>query len=384
MGKPHYNTHINDGSPSSHNSKEKFIVEPAEVVDVIMNSSHPKYKIPSDIGAIIFRRINYEYKSNVESLSKAHMADTTIRAYPIKHEIVNIYQSLVPKSGIIDKETGYYYSMIYNVWGETNHNALPFSTQNVDIENKTQLSDFVGIQSTATDIKFGEYFKEDMSIPLMTPFEGDKLIMGRFGQFIRFGSSLSNASNWTSDSPSVNPITIIDNTYRTTTSNYILEDINSSESTTWMTSNQQIDIQLPKSDFKSYIKNDAPNMEYTSPQIIHSSSRIILKSSESDILLNSKKSIGISAKNSVNLESDKYMILESKEIFLGKKSSNKSQPIVLGMELLSLLGQLIDTISSATYVANGPMMPPALPKLILIGQKLRATKSILSKSIYVK
>lgn len=383
MGKSKYNINTN-GASQSHKSTEKFIVEPAEVVDVIMNSNHPKYKIPSDIGAIIFRRLNSDYKHNIKSLSKAHMADTTIRAYPVKHEIVNIYKSLVPKSGISDKETGYYYSMIYNVWGETNHNALPFSTQNVDIESKTQLSDFVGIRSTATDIEFGEYFKEDMGIPLMVPFEGDKLFMGRFGQFIRFGSSLSTASNWTSTDPSTNPITIIDNSYRTTTKDYTLEDINSSESTIWMTSNQQIDIQLSNPNFKSYIKNDAPNMEYTSPQIIHSSSRIILKSYESDILLNSKKSIGIAAKTSVNLESDKYMILESKEIFLGKKSSNKSQPIVLGMELFTLLGQLIDTISSATYVANGPMMPPALPKLILIGQKLRATKSILSKSIYVK
>ena len=84
---------VNDANVRG-SSEEFFQVEPAEVVDIILNDSHDLYdseiEDPSEqIGMIKVRRVFSD--QDVADLTRLPFAvplDTHIKHYPIKHEIV--------------------------------------------------------------------------------------------------------------------------------------------------------------------------------------------------------------------------------------------------------------------------------------------------------
>ena len=113
-------------------SEEFFQVEPAEVVDIILNDTHDLYdseiEDPSEqIGMIKVRRIFSD--QDVGDLTRLPFAvplDTHIKHYPIKHEIV-LVTSYINKAAVESSEAEVlYYSNRINMWGSVHHNALPF------------------------------------------------------------------------------------------------------------------------------------------------------------------------------------------------------------------------------------------------------------------
>ena len=48
----------NISPPESKASQKNLLPEPAEVIDIILDSNHPTYKSIEDIGRIKFRRID--------------------------------------------------------------------------------------------------------------------------------------------------------------------------------------------------------------------------------------------------------------------------------------------------------------------------------------
>jgi hypothetical protein len=207
-------------------------IQIVRVHEVIMSgSSHI-------IGSIRYTSIDDEtpLKDNItlktNNLPLARPLIRNISQYPAVNEIVHVLGG--PKDSY--NETGApmsYYLPPINIYGGTNHNAL--ANQITDKELDAQVE-------TGLD-----YFKEIENIRPLQPYLGDIMLEGRYGQSIRFGSTISGShisNNWSNEGESGNPITIIRNGQINDTLKsgfeHILEDINGDDSSIYLCSNQQI------------------------------------------------------------------------------------------------------------------------------------------------
>jgi hypothetical protein len=145
----------------------------------------------------------------------------------------------------------------------------------------------------------------------------------------------------------------------------VTEDINNDLSSIYLTSYQKIPF---KSKFLS---------EYTKPQIILNSSRIVINSSNDHLILNSSKDIYLTSTNQTNIESPKTYF-DSKDIRLG--SPNATEPVLKGNitnEILKELTNAISTLaqllvveknwpSGALTVSNNPIASNVVNQLVNI------------------
>ena len=104
----------------------------------------------------------------------------------------------------------------------------------------------------SSSFNLGKYFDFLDTIRPLKTYEGDTLLEGRFGNSIRFGSTLpNNLDNPWSDVGNIgDPITIIRNGQTFTPespNNHLLEDINEDPSSVYLCSNQQLTNFIPAS-----------------------------------------------------------------------------------------------------------------------------------------
>ncbi len=155
-----------------------------------------------------------------------------ISQYPAVNEIVHILGG--PKDTY--NQTGApmsYYLPPINIHGGTNHNAYADQITNEELDAQVE---------TGLD-----YFTEIENVRPLHPYLGDIMYEGRYGQSIRFGSTISGShqpNNWSNEGTPGNPITIIRNGQTEDPSKasfeHILEDINEDNSSIYLCSNQQI------------------------------------------------------------------------------------------------------------------------------------------------
>jgi hypothetical protein len=203
------------------------------------------------------------------------------------------------------------------------------------------------------------------------PFMGDVLHEGRHGQSMRFGSTSKsqsqNKNNWSTSGLNGDPITILRNGQPNNSNDEgwvpILEDIKEDLSSIYLTSYQKIPLSLSNENFKSYHTPPTTPSQYTQPQLIFNSDRIILNSKSNDILLSAFKSTYISSLESVNIES-KQIIIDSTDIKLGSKTA--SQPVLKGNDTVTLIMQLTTevrniskTLETIKAYPNGVPTPDA-------------------------
>tara|TARA_R110001583_G_scaffold68_3_gene807 strand:- start:3573 stop:4259 length:687 start_codon:yes stop_codon:yes gene_type:complete len=154
-----------------------------------------------------------------------------ISQYPTVNEIVYILGGPKDTYNYMGDPINYYLPPL-NINGSANHNALPNQLTQEEIEAQSETS--------------LDYFQERDIRPLL-PYLGDITIEGRYGNSIRFGSTISGShqpNNWSNEGQPGNPITIIRNGQRNELSNpsfeHILEDVNTDNSSIYLCSNQQI------------------------------------------------------------------------------------------------------------------------------------------------
>jgi len=226
---------------------------------------------------------------------------SNIKQYPLIGEIVLIIPG--PSNGLNDSKSkqDYYYYPPFNTWNSVHHNAFPDLREYAEyiIDNKVQYNQVSdgntqgNAADTSIEYPLGKTFKEK-DIRDLLPFEGDFILEGRWGQSIRFGSTVkqkSGLSFWNnpkepenSNSGSNNndpvpnngdPIIIISN-YRGKTSfdakePYIptVENINNDGSIIVLSHNQQVqinDLQLyPLKSFSSKVKITSDNVVTLQP-----------------------------------------------------------------------------------------------------------------------
>jgi hypothetical protein len=373
------------------------------VYGVILDSTHPRYSDPSDIGAVEFRKLN-DLQTPSEKLPLAFPLNKNYIDLPLKNEMVEIIQV----------ETTFCYRRYQrDVAGNKNISSAP-NTINAKFHNKTrQQSQTTNNRNKAeayqkqaetgiprsnedgTDGKnyngYGKVFSP-INVHKLTLYEGDTLIESRFGQSIRM-SAYNNPNN--AFSPSI----IIRNRESSTTqvisafSGSITEDINRDGSIIAMSSGETIlpfipgtiddkgstDFAQKPESFKPY-----PNV-LKGDQLLINSGRIILSSKNAEMMFFSKGNYGfvsdggLSIDNklgiNVNVNDDIHIVTNDRNvnivtgnggIFLGSKDL---EPIVKGQKLVELLSELIDQIGSMVFLtpsgptAEGPKNRPEFGKI---------------------
>jgi hypothetical protein len=413
------NTKLNpqlSGDKNSNNNNPKA----ARVISIVLDSTHPRFNDLGGwtaLGAIEFDYVVSPQYGSESTYGVAYPLNCGIKHYPLVNEIVHIESSfsnaLDSYTNNIDIKTGAkkkYYTRPISVWNHPHHNAYSFTINDSDpAQNKTYEQTIAGSTSinstTPVSINLGSTFKERDVNPLL-PFEGDIIYEGRFGNSIRFGStvmvSASYSSNdWSTEGVGQNgdPILIIKNGQNqnyNSSAEPILEDININNSSIYLTSTQRIFLNASStkggqfgsnvSDYPSYDpskKPDTPN-KFSGAQILLSSGRLVFNSSNDHILLTSAKSINLNSLTSVNIDSPELSI-QSNKIYLGKYQAN--EPLMLGTQTVNLLKDLVQCLTSFMNLAkdattnvietsDGSIRPVTLPIINLAAQN---TLDVLNK-----
>jgi hypothetical protein len=377
---------------------------PVRVKSIILNEEHPKFKELGEwnsLGAIEFEDVsNPSGISN--TLSVAYPLHPNTKNYPLVNEIV--FLMALPSTGIelTWNATRPYYVNIVSLWNHPHHNAYP---ENSFVPPPSQVKDYtqteVGsvrrVTDQSTEIYLGQTFIERSNIHPLLPFEGDVIQEGRWGNSIRFGSTVANRqNNWSTTGINGDPITILRNGQSPLSNEEgwipITEGINEDLSSIYSTSTQKIPLEASSTSYVSY-KTDPPTnpKEYKdNPQIILNSGRLIFNTTQDHILLSSKKSINLNAVSSINIDAPNT-IIQSTNVYLGSKDATES--VLLGDTTVSLLKTLVQNLQSFTQICSTLVgVPPGTPlaPLNAVASQLTTTLSQLStnldniKSKYVK
>ena len=260
------------------------------------------------------------------------------------------------------------------------------STGNSENKNKNYTETKTGSTGqTGTPKKSDEkQYKINEKIKFLKPRSGDTIISGRVGNTIRFSEFFLTEDGKTS-SPGIfirnkqNPQ--LDNSKIGTT---IDEDINNDGTSIYFTSNKvkvpfKENINKTKVAFKEY-----PNSEkLTGNQLFLNSDRVILSAKASEFIIFGKGNTGVITDGNYSIDAEKEIYLHNKKnitihseganqiffnsengkIFLGKNTGAGDagadvQKMVLGGELIKLMGELIDAINRQIYATPvGPTFP---------------------------
>lgn len=229
----------------------------------------PNYKNPTSVGSIYYELL-YSALSTSKSKKVSEPAFPMwnfVKQLPLINEIVIIFPGPTFKLNDSAANQKYYYMPAFALWDNPNHNGFPNLEEWADFLNKSTNKPQYSGNSTATKLlPLGYTFKENPNIKDLQPFEGDTIIQARFGQSIRFGSTVSvmkQFNTWSNNSKDKNgdPITIITNRQgeRVVRNKFdpIVEDINKDGSSIYLTSTQPIDIKdlydFPLESFKTYV-----------------------------------------------------------------------------------------------------------------------------------
>jgi hypothetical protein len=179
---------------------------------------------------------------------------------------------------------------------------------------------------------------------------------GRWGNSLRLGSTAKSKStyknNWSSNGENGDPITIIRNGQPKNTSTEgwlpITEDVSKDLSSIYLTSTQKIPFSLSNENFISYTTPPTTPAQFSNPQIIFNSDRIILNAKSDSILISGQNSVGLSSNGSINVESTNSINISSRLINLGDK--NASQSILKGDDTVEYLKILINELQNIAEV----------------------------------
>jgi len=241
------------------------------------------------------------------------------------------------------------------------------NTQNSSAANKKYYTGTINLwnnnqQNVPGGGSLGKTFSENADVRPLISFEGDRIYQGRKGNGLRFGQTVklkSNINEWSSVGNNGDPITILVNGYITTDTGSLkpnVEEINKELSSLWMTSTQKIPLK-PGALIKNPVFSSIEPNNYTNPQIILNSDRIILNTKKDDIILNSSGFIELSTDSIINLNSAGWIHLniestnKDSKILLGTKTDKTfpDNPILLGEETHEILSEILTTLKNLAF-----------------------------------
>ena len=345
------------------------------VKSIVLDQYHPRFKELgewSGLGTIEYEHINAPTSSG-QKLQTARPAFPNLKQLPLINEIVYIFG--LPGTNIASATSNRiaYYISVVSVWNHPHHNGFPsFPNTLPDSQQKDYIQTEAGsvrrVTDQSTEIFLGQTFFERSEIKPLLPYEGDVIYEGRWGNSLRFGSTVNGANNpnlWSTAGINGDPITIIRNgqTKNTTTEGWIpiLEDVNEDLASIYLGSTQKIPLQAASINYNSYTSAPTVPSEYEGSQVIVTSDRLVFNAAKDHLLLSSNNSIGLNSLTSVNVDTDTFNI-SAQAINLGTKSDNDSQPILLGKDTVTALKDLIDSLTTVLdQLSVLASLPPGAP-----------------------
>jgi len=384
----------------------------ARVKHIILDENDPEFSNYGEwngIGTIFWEPIN-QPQEGYNSLLFAVPFYPNIKNYPLLNELVYLLQ--LPSNNISTNITdnNFYYLTPLNTWNSQHHNAIPNNPS-----NPSQVQDYDSAfqgeirraEDNSSDVNLGSTFKEKLNINPLLPYEGDIIYEGRWGNSIRFSSTVKNSytkNDWSNVGENGDPITIIRNGQTDYASDpWIpqIEDINRDLSDIWLTSTQKLPI-IPSSNLTdSYAKSKAPEdpREYSKNQIVLNSGRLTFNAKNDSIILGANSTIHLTANESVNADANKYIALTAPKIYLGSSQGIEGtdlQSAIMGENLNSLLGEIaqyLSTLNTAFSSATDSLGVPivslistAAPTSLALSQRLQTIingKQLLSNKVKV-
>jgi hypothetical protein len=265
----------------------------------------------------------------------ARPSNINMKQIPLVGEFVLIYKTFNQESTNERWREAWYYVSSVDIQSSINENMLP------------GLSD--GKQQESIDnVQPGKTFVKRAISPLQ-PFEGDFLIEGRFGNSIRFGSSVNTtaapagyynkSTTWRSSDYS-SPIIILSNGRKNLPSKeFVVEDIEQDFASLYLTSTQQLD----------KLKLSTPltvNNNFVGSQFIGAADRIILRAKTDIVVIDSEKEIVLNTLGNIKLGDD-----------------SADQSMVHGEVLIKILNKMARAILSGG-TAQGAIVNTNTPTLL--------------------
>lgn len=382
MPKLEYGFSPQNTSKPQKNVGGNYSITSNRVIDIILDDKHPlfdKYGGWNSIGLIFIESTKNPSSivSEVVPSIIAYPAFPNIKHYPLINELVPIlYLTDIDSTNNTTSISAYYLPPI-NVWNSSIHNGIPSSNIIPNSQNKnyqqTELGSTNIISDENVNINLGKTFKENdiENVNPLLQYEGDITYEGRFGNSIRFGSTVGNANipnSWSKVGKNGSPILIIRNGQfiDPQTENWIpiLEDINKDKSSIYITSNQQIDINLSSNNNNSFDSSEAPSGQFTDSQIILNSDRLIFNSKKESIILSSQKYIHITSQKGINFDTNGNFVINSKNIYLGDKKATESA--ILGSTFIKDFNLLVNSLNilCTNLAPISTVIPTITPSLV--------------------
>lgn len=370
------NSNLNRGKDNNFNTLQALSnqIKAVRVKNIILDETNSKWKIYggwNGLGTIEFIDIKVPKSINSNSFDGvAQPLFPYLKNYPLINEIVYIIS--LPSSDIGEKVTStkLYYITPISLWNSPHHNASPFI---VDALPENQQRDYLQTEGgsvrrstdQSTEITLGEYFKEKLNIHPLLPFEGDIIYEGRWGNSIRFGSTVKEKPNtWSSSGENGDPLIIIRNGQDPNSLDEgwvpIKEDINKDLSSIYLTSTQTLPLTPSISNYDSYNSPPEKINNFSGKQIMLNSGRLVLNADSNHLLLSAEKSINLNTPGSVNIDSKNNTIIKvgkDSKILLGDKGATES--VILGDKFLTDLQVFLQEMVklSTALVASGIPIP---------------------------
>ena len=286
------------------------------------------------VGAVLY--LDYESSKNigeVKDLNQCAVAypfHASTQNYPLNGELVLLTNSPSFQTQFSSAAGKMYYMGTINVWNNPQQNA-PYSTN------------------------LGNDFTEKADIRKLKSFEGDRIYLGRKGNGLRFGSTVTSKSNeneWSSIGENGDPITIFVNGYITTDTGSLapnIEEINKEMSSIYMTSTQKLPL-IPGASLVNPKQSSIAPQDYIYSQVILNSDRVTINSKKDEVLLFSKTNIELTSDNVININAGRILHLHTPyrtgKILLGTKDDNSypTEPVLLGLQTNDILLQICSAL----------------------------------------
>ena len=380
------------------------------IEDIIVNENNGeilKYKNDgSNIGEALVRILPDDWGLEKRKLKPAYPLDMNMQEFPLVGEQVLILKAFgtmfyTPKLSTKRKLTENISNVLPGMFGPSNSNAV----QNQDVRELSKQGISPDQSITTGNITTGN-FKRNFNVRPLRSNIGDKIISGRYGNFIRMGSSLFidptkelpepnillTAGAWTTPKQ-------ISTGNKITPYSLAYENINNDKSSIWMVANQKIPFvgatALSEKKKKCHVlSSEDRTINYDGAQIFINSDRVILNSKLNEIALFSNNEINLSslkcitldteqtvhirAFRNINIKADDTVTIEGKQIaiissedlayktsgnytitgkniFIGRHGDT-SEPMVLGSSLAGWLLKLLTLITTPGFIltVTGP------------------------------
>jgi hypothetical protein len=358
---------------------------PVRVVDIVLNETHPRFVEVGEwngIGTIFYNSVTDPTTQN-NTNNQARPAFANIKQFPLINEIVYLFSLPLPNSQEEFDSQGNYYFTPINIWNSQHHNAVPnglvLNAEQAPDYQQTQAGNVRRVQDSGTEIFLGNTFVEEPDIHPLLPFEGDLIYEGRWGNSIRFGSTVTGSSNdWSVTGSNGDPITIIRNGQNPNipTDGWVptVESINEDLSSIYLTSTQKLPLQASSTNYNSYPSNSPTSPDqFAGRQLILNSGRLVFNTTTDHLLLTSKKSINLNAVEGAYIDTPN-IVMNSTSIKLGSKDATES--LMLGDKTVALLSdvldQLIAVVNDLGQLAVKPIVGGAAPDPKLIATTAKA------------